>query len=188
MLIDGSEGLESHQSSLSPKYQGTRELLEYADMESGKQNYVKHSTKESIALLKSTTDQRESTLPSVSKKASYVKGSIMDYKRSDAMENYLTQQTSSKKMKLLENVMREAHMIRNMPRRGVDAVGGYMSTLTSGRDSNNLLNASMLGGQKDGAPNKHANHGSYNYLPKYGRKSKKKINWREQAQDSRRLM
>lgn len=55
-------------------------------------------------------------------------------------------------MKLLENVMKEAHMIRNMPRRvGVDAIGGYMSTLTSGRDSNNLLNASMIaGGQKEG--------------------------------------
>jgi len=49
-------------------------------------------------------------------------------------------------MKLLENVMREAHLIRNMPRHGVDAIGGYMSTLASGRDSNNLLNASMLGG------------------------------------------
>ena len=71
----------------------------------------------------------------------------MDYKRSDAIENYLTQQTSSKKMKLLENVMREANMIRNMPRRhGMDAIGGYMSTLTSGRDSNNLLNASMMTG------------------------------------------
>ena len=82
-------------------------------------------------------------------------------------------------MQLLENVMREAHMIRNMPRQGVDAIGGYMSTLTSGRESNNLLNASMIGnGQKDRAQ-KRANHGSYNYLPKYGKKGKKKINWRE---------
>ena len=95
-------------------------------------------------------------------------------------------------MKLLENVMKEANMIRNMPRRtGIDAIGGYMSTLTSGRDSNNnLLNASMqTGRQKDGVIQpKHANHGSYNYLPKYGKKSKKKINWRDQVQDSRRLM
>lgn len=89
-------------------------------------------------------------------------------------------------MKLLENVMREAHMIRNMPRAGGDAIGGYMSTLTSGRDSNNLLNASLME-KKDGG-RKHANHGSYNYLPKYGKKNKKKINWKEQAQDSRRLM
>jgi hypothetical protein len=54
-------------------------------------------------------------------------------------------------MKLLENVMREANQIRNMPRHGVDTIGGYMSTLTSGRDSNNLLNASMIAGaQKEG--------------------------------------
>jgi|APSaa5957512535_1039671.scaffolds.fasta_scaffold190410_1 hypothetical protein len=102
------------------------------------------------------------------------------------MENYLTQQTSSKKMQLLENVMREAHMIRNMPGRGLDGAG-YMSTLTSGRESNKLFSASMLGGAmtKDGA-----NHGSYNYLPKqgHGRKKQRKVNWKEQAQDSRRLM
>jgi hypothetical protein len=86
VLIDGSEGLESHQSSLSPKYQGARELLEYADMESGKYTHTKQSNKMSLGLLGSTTDQRESTLPSVSKKASYVKGSVLDYKKGDAMD------------------------------------------------------------------------------------------------------
>ena len=101
------------------------------------------------------------------------------------MEKYLTQQTSSKKMQLLENVMREAHMIRNMPGRGVDGAG-YMSTLTSGRESNNVLGTSMLGG---GIAREGPHHGSYNYLPSYnrssnhrggyGRKEKRKVNWKE---------
>ena len=93
-------------------------------------------------------------------------------------------------MQLLENVMREAHMIRNMPGRGGVDGAGYMSTLTSGRESNNLLGASMLGG---GIGREGPHHGSYNYLPAYnrgghGRKDKRKVNWKEQAQDSRRLM
>jgi hypothetical protein len=55
-------------------------------MESGKFTNIKHSNKLSVGLLGSTSDQRESTLPSVSKKASYVKGSVLDYKKSEAMD------------------------------------------------------------------------------------------------------